>query len=308
MADMATFRSLIKTYFPVDLLVKLEVIASDHRVSNNRKTGAVINLLREYNIPFTPLGNGTNRYGILIDGYAVKIALDRAGQIDNMREFKYAKILYPDVVKVYECTPEKGTVAVFEYITIFSLNDMYEHQEEMRKILSGLAEKFLIGDMGVSSDNFINWGIRSDGSIAILDFAYIYSLAYKGFLCSCEDEGVLEYDADFNYLQCPYCRKKYTFADVRKRITAQDEANEIGDIRDNVYLLHSKEESLPVNLEESTWRKTKVKKKKKANPIAIIKKKKPEPITVDAQREAYNQTIAMIGGNSKWVSGKRTKM
>lgn len=36
--DTATFRSLIKTYFPVDLLVKLELIAADHKISNNEKT------------------------------------------------------------------------------------------------------------------------------------------------------------------------------------------------------------------------------------------------------------------------------
>ena len=293
--ETATFRSLIKKYFPIDLLVKLEVIASDHRVSNNKKTGAIIDLLRENNIPFTPLGNGTNRYGVLIDGYAVKIALDRAGQIDNMREFKYAKRLYPNVVKVYECTPEKGTVAVFEYITIFSINDMYNYQEEMREILKILSENFLIGDMGVSTDNFINWGYRADGSIAILDFAYIYSLEYKGFLCSCEDEGVLEYDTDFNYLQCPYCRKKYSFADIRKRITAQDEANEIGDIRDDGYVLHSKEENLPINLNESTWRRVKVKKKKER---FVPKKEKDESITPESQAEALKYIDDLIRGQS----------
>lgn len=299
MAETAVFRSLIKRYFPVDLLVKLEVIADDHRVSNNKKTSAVIDLLHEYNVPFTPLGNGTNRYGILVDGYAVKIALDRAGQIDNMREFKYAKMLYPDVVKVYECTPEKGTLAVFEYITIFSINDMYEHQEEMRKILKGLSENFLIGDMGVSTDNYINWGLRADGSIAILDFAYIYSLQYKGFLCSCEDEGVLIYDADYNYLVCPFCRKKYSFADIRKRITKQDEANEIGDIRNDGYVLHSAEETLPVNLEESTWRRKKDKKKKKKEPIIPKKEKYDNSVTPESQEEALEYINKLLSGGKK---------
>ena len=86
-----TFRSLIKKYFPTELLVQLEVVANDKQISNNQKTDEIVYLLNKYDVPFSPLGNGTNRYGILIDGYAVKIALDRAGQIDNMREFKYAK-------------------------------------------------------------------------------------------------------------------------------------------------------------------------------------------------------------------------
>lgn len=289
-------RSLIKTYFPVDLLVKLELVAGDHTVSNNEKTEEVIDLLNEYKVPFSPLGNGTNRYGILIDGYAVKVALDRAGQIDNMREFKYAKIHYPDVVKVYECTPEKGTVAVFEYITIFSLADMYDHQDEMREILGRITQKFLVGDMGISSNNYINWGTRADGSIAILDFAYIYSLSYKGFMCSCEDEGMLEYDKDFNYLICPYCRKKYTFAEIRKRISKQDELNEIGDIRDDGYVLHSAEETQPVDYNESTWRKKKEKKKKKEH--IHQKKQKPEPITFESQLESLNALMNLTNGGT----------
>lgn len=291
--ETAVFRSLIKTYFPVDLLVKLEFVAGDHKISNNEKTEEVIDLLNEYNVPFSPLGNGTNRYGILVDGYAVKIALDRAGQIDNMREFKYAKVHYPDVVKVYECTPEKGTVAVFEYITIFSLNDMYDHQDEMREILGRITQNFLVGDMGVSQVNYINWGIRPDGSIAILDFAYIYSLSYKGFLCSCEDEGVLQYDTDFNYLQCPYCRKKYTFADIRKRISRQDEINEIGDIRHDGYVLHDKEEILPVNLKESTWRKVKEKKPKQR---LKIKKEKETPVSLESQQKTLESIDKLVFG------------
>ena len=150
------------------------MIADSYDVDNNTKTADIIELLNKYNVPFSPLGNGTNRYGILIDGYAVKIALDRAGKTDNKREFKYVKKLYPYVVKVFECL-ETGLIAVTEYITIFSLDDFYDNQEEMRKILKDISSNFLVGDIGISTDNYVNWGIRSDGSIAILDFAYIYS-------------------------------------------------------------------------------------------------------------------------------------
>ena len=126
-----------------------------HGINNNAKTEKILELFNEYKIPYSPLGNGTNRYGFLVDGYAFKIALDKAGRIDNMREFKYSKIHYPDVVKIYECTPN-GLLASFEYVTIFSMQDFMEHQEEMREILGRLTQEYLVGDVGISTKNYIN--------------------------------------------------------------------------------------------------------------------------------------------------------
>ena len=298
-----TFRSLIKKYFPTELLVQLEVVANDKQISNNQKTDEIVYLLNKYDVPFSPLGNGTNRYGILIDGYAVKIALDRAGQIDNMREFKYAKRFGTDVVRVYECTPGVGTVAVFEYITIFSLSDMEKHQDEMREILGRITENFLVGDMGVSVINYINWGTRLDGTIAILDFAYIYSLSYKGFLCSCEDEGVLQYDHDFNFLICPFCRKKYSFADIRKRITREDEINEIGDIRNDGYVLTEQVQTLEINLDESEHLRPKKKKKKEKS--ERVKDDKVPALTKEMQEEQLNLLNSITsGGNNHGKKGQ----
>ena len=255
------FRSIIKKYFPVDLLIKLNSITETRGANNNEKTEFIVNLLDEYGIPYSKLGNGTNRYGCLIDGYAIKIALDRAGKTDNKRELKYGKRLYPDVVKVYECL-EDGLIAVFEYVTIFSMDDFYENQEKMRDILRRISSQYLIGDIGISQINFVNWGIRSTGEICILDFAYIYSLSYKGFICTCEDEGTLEFDNDFNYLQCPFCKKKYDFQQIRKRISQKDEIEEIGDIKECGYILHKEEETLPID--------------PKLSPVKIKKKKEVE--------------------------------
>ena len=256
-----TFRSLIKQYFPVELLIALDELTVQRNIDNNSKTPEILKLLDNYNVPYSTLGNGTNRYGILVDGYAVKIALDVMGKTDNKREFKYSKELYPDVVKVYECL-ETGLIAVFEYITIFSLDDFYDNQSKMREILGRISSSFLVGDIGVSTNNYVNWGTRLDGSIAILDFAYIYSLSYKGFRCTCEDEGILEFDKDFNHLICPFCKKKYTFSDIRRRITKQDEINEIGNIMELGYVLSSKEQELPIDENKSPVKKPKKKKKK----------------------------------------------
>ena len=293
-----TFRSLIKKYFPVELLIKIDILTETYDVDNNTKTKDIINLLNEYNVPFSPLGNGTNRYGILIDGYAVKIALDRMGKIDNKREFKYTKKLYPSVVKVYECL-ETGLIAVTEYITIFSLDDFYDRQSEMRDILEEISRSYLIGDIGISTNNYVNWGTRNDGSIAILDFAYIYALSYKGFQCTCEDEGMLEFDKDYVYLICPFCKKKWEFKDIRRRITKQDEINEIGDIMELGYILKSEEEVHEVDPTKSPVKQKK--KKKKKEKIEKPKKQKWDFDYEEQQkiRDEINQEVNDYGKEEK---------
>lgn len=282
------FRSLIKKYFPVDLLIKLDQISTMHGIDNNSKTEDITKLLKEYNVPYSSLGNGTNRYGILVDGYAVKIALDRMGKTDNKREFKYAKRLYPSVVKVYECL-ETGLLAVLEYITIFSLDDFYDNQQKMREILKEISQNFLIGDIGVNADNYVNWGTRSDGSIAILDFAYIYSLSYQGFKCTCEDEGTIEFDNDYNFLKCPFCSRKWSFSDIRKRITKQDEINEIGDIMKLGYVLHSDEELLTIDPEKTPQKKDDEKQHKKKIHIKEQIKKEMEKNNVNENISSKEQ-------------------
>lgn len=255
------FRSLIMQLFPVELLIKLEEISMSYDVDNNTKTPEIKELLEEYNVPYSPLGNGTNRYGILVDGYAVKIALDDMGKDDNLEEFCYAKLVYPYAAKVYECLPN-GLISVLEYLIPFGKAEFLEHQQEMREILSILSEKYLIGDVGISSNNYINWGMRSDGTIAILDFAYIYKVSYHSFKCICDDEGILQFDRDFNYLICPYCKKKYTFGDIRRRISDDDIRKEMGNLEELGYLVHGPEEVLEVDPEKSPVKKKKEKKKR----------------------------------------------
>jgi hypothetical protein len=215
-------------------------------IDNNEKNAFVKKLLEENSIPFTGLGSGTNRMAVLIDGYAVKIALDKDGRIDNRREMLYTKQLQPYVVKVYECIPN-GLIAVTEYVEIFTLNDFHIYQEEMSKILSVIAEQFLIGDVGITGKNYVNWGIRRDGTICILDFAYIYSVKYNIFSCACNDMAILKYDKNFVNLICPLCGRKYTFGELRRKITRVQQENEIGDIRRLSYNLTQEEETVQLN-------------------------------------------------------------
>ena len=242
---MTKKRSIILQYFTAEILVKIQLITKTAGASNNDKGQMIKELLTENNVPFSSLGSGTNRLGLLIDGYAVKIALDEDGMIDNRREFKYTEVLQPYVVKVYEISP-LGLVAVTEYVTIFTYDDFRRYADDMRSILKDISTHFLMGDVGITGKNYVNWGYRDDGTVCILDFAYIYSVQYKLFTCSCSDDAMLVYDDDFVKLICPRCGRKYTFGAIRKRFTKAQQENEIGDTDLQGYIIKKPEEVVPL--------------------------------------------------------------
>lgn len=241
-----TLNSIIIKYFSQEACVELERVSMSAGIDNNQKAEFIKEILTENNIPFTPLGSGTNRYAVLIDGYAVKIALDPAGKMDNQREMKYGKWLYPYVIKIYECT-KNGLIAVSEYVSIFDMDDFTEHQDEMRKILTIISNNYVIGDIGITTKNYVNWGTRSNGEICILDFAYIYSTGYNVFTCTCSDESVLRSTHDFDKFVCPTCNRKFTFGEIRKNITREDEVNEIGDLTESGYFLTQSRQTVNFN-------------------------------------------------------------
>lgn len=72
-------RSLIVQYFNKDIYIELMKITMIADADNNEKGILIKELLTKNNIPFEGLGSGTNRMAVLIDGYAVKIALDKDG-------------------------------------------------------------------------------------------------------------------------------------------------------------------------------------------------------------------------------------
>ena len=257
------FHSRIKEHFGnEELIVELEKLSKRYDIDNNTKTLLIYDILKRYGIQFEKLGPGTNRLGIQIDGYVFKIALDELGHMDNRREFKYSPELYPDVIKVYECMPN-GLIAVSEYVTVFDRDMYYNNMDKMRKILSRLCERYLIGDIGISANNFMNWGVRVDGSICSLDFAYIYDITSDAFMCSCKEHPYVEYDSDYNNLICPACKKKYSFVQIRRRISDEVEEAEVGDIRSHAYIITDVDQEVEINPELSVFMKNETHKDKK---------------------------------------------
>lgn len=259
-------RSLINKYFSKEMYLHIYEIMLTHGVDNNAKYLMIQDYLNECNIPFNPLGCGTNRSAILIDGFVVKFALDSDGSIDSRKEALYSKILQPYVTKCYECTPS-GVISVHEYVEIFTQDEFRSRQNEMREILEAISEQYLIGDIGITSKNYVNWGTRLDGSICILDYAYCYDTNFSTFVCSCDETSILQYDKNYVDLICPKCGRKYTFGDIRRRITRKDHEEEIGDIRRIGYNLHKAEEVLPIIKEFEPQKKTKKKEKSRADII-----------------------------------------
>ncbi|MFN4245854.1 MAG: hypothetical protein ACK4F9_06910 [Brevinematia bacterium] len=216
-------RSRILQYFNKSLLQDLYKITKNNTVSdNNIKADVMIETLQRHGVDFVELGPGTNRLAILIDNYVFKIALDKWGMRDNLNEFTVSKELQPYVVKTYETNE---LISVCEYVTLISKEEFEEQKEVIRDILSIIGESYLLGDVGTVGQNFCNWGYRDNGELVILDFAYIFRIQGDELLCS-KDKSILNYDENFHNLICPKCGKKYTFMDIRRRITMEQEKRE----------------------------------------------------------------------------------
>ena len=260
-------RSLIHEIFPYELRVEIDILSRRRDIINEEKQEEIFKLLRKYNITdTTPLGPGTNRYAFKIAGFVVKVATDNDGKIDNMKEFKMAKRLFPHVTKTYEIS-NNGTLLIAEYIQPFgSYAEMLSHADQIRKILSDFSSVYLIGDVGIDRKNYANWGLRvgSDEPVC-LDFAYVYEISSSLFICSkCNANSMLIPDKDFVNLHCsnPACGARYTFEDIRMRIGNDLHRHEIGNLSDEGYLMKESNVLTELTPERSNYLKKEVKKEK----------------------------------------------
>ena len=248
---MKTLRSLIHEKFNLELRVELELLSRRRDIVNDEKQEELFHILRKYDIDnIVPLGSGTNRYAFKLAGFVVKLATDRDGKIDNLKEFKMAKRLYPHVTRTYEVS-ENGTILVAEYIQPFdSYIEMCDYREQIREILRDMSSVYLIGDVGISEKNYSNWGLRIGTREPVcLDFAYVYSVSSSLFICHyCQTNSMLTPDRDFSGLYCsnPSCGKKYSFENIRQKIGNDLHRHEIGDLGDEGYILT--ESNVPTEL------------------------------------------------------------
>lgn len=233
---MKKIRSRIHEFIDEDLMNQLDKICNNVIVSdNNIKAATIKQTLDDHGIYYNELGPGTNRMAVLIDGYVFKIAMDKWGKQDNANEFAMSKELQPFVIKVYE---SNDLISVSEYVTLISREEFIEKKNEILKILSILSESYLLGDVGYITKNFTNWGYRDDGSLVILDFAYIHTIHGEELFCP-NDRTMLEYDVNFYNLRCPKCGLVRSFSDIRKKISMEDEWAIINEVKNHSYQLTS---------------------------------------------------------------------
>lgn len=251
-------RSLIHEKFPFDLRVQIELLSRRRDIINAEKHQELIKLLQSYNVEgVVPLGPGTNRYAFKLDGFVVKVATDNDGKIDNYKEFKMAKRLYPYVTKIFEVS-ENGSLLVAEYIQPFaSYPEMCKYADEIRDILTRLSSVYLIGDVGITSKNYANWGLRVGSNDPVcLDFAYVYEVSSELFICrNCHSNSMLVPNRDFTELYCPNkgCNKHYLFEDIRARIGNDIHRHEIGDLSQEGYRLYESGISVDLDSERSNY-------------------------------------------------------
>lgn len=252
---MKKIRSRIHEFISPDLMKDLDKICNNVVVAdNNIKAATIKQTLDNHGVYYNELGPGTNRLAVLIDGYVFKIAMDKWGKQDNANEFTMSKELQPFVIKVYE---NNDLISVSEYVTLISREEFMEKKNEILKILSILSESYLLGDVGYHTKNFTNWGYRDDGSLVILDFAYIHIIHGEEIFCSA-DRTMLEYDMNFHNLNCPKCGRVYTFSDIRKKILMEEEWAYINDAKNHSYQL----ETSSIIIKEEGEQNNKVDKKK----------------------------------------------
>lgn len=218
-------RSRINEIFSEELLNALNRVCDDKTLpDNNTKVDMTLDILDMFGVNYNMLGPGTNRLAVLIDGVVFKIAMDDWGKRDNLNEFAMSKELQPYVIKVFEVNTN-GLIMTCEYVTVISQEEFRENREEILSILDDLSQGYLLGDVGYVQKNYLNWGYTDNNDLVILDFAYIYKIIGNELTCTNPEcnKSYLDYTHDYSLLKCPHCGKSYTFVDIRRRYTKNEE-------------------------------------------------------------------------------------
>jgi len=115
------------------------------------------------------------------------------------------------------------------------MEEFVNRSSEILEILEDLSKVYLFGDIGYVKKNYQNWGLRDDNSLVILDYAYMYKIT--GQMLTCNNCGKkVRYNSSYSEMECPHCRTRYSFWDIRKGIDMQRIDNYIQEALDNYAL------------------------------------------------------------------------
>lgn len=176
---------------------------------------------------FAKFVSGTNRVAyrfIEDDRFLIKVAIDDVGIKDNPREFQNQFIFQPFVTKVFEVSP-CGTVGVFERVVpITSREEYLSVAEDVYNMINNwFIGEYVLEDIGTKF--FMNIGIRKGFGPVILDFPYVYKLDGNKLYCKAPAntpsgccDGVIDYDAGFNFLYCTKCGVRYRAKELEEAV------------------------------------------------------------------------------------------
>ena len=222
------FRSRLNQ-LPYELRVKLGEVSYQKQMFATQRKDTVVKLLRDYGIEFTELGTGTNRFIVKYEGYALKIALDQEGVADNKQEWVMSSLLSPHVAQTHEIS-KGGHLLVATYAPAYtSFSEMRLQENTIRKILKSWSSRYLLGDVGITSINYANWGVLNGRPVCI-DYAYIFPVSMDIFECVCGNKDMTFTGNDFTTYKCTKCSATYTDRELRTRISNEERLKLFSDV------------------------------------------------------------------------------
>lgn len=215
------FRSRINA-LPMDLREAIGEIPYQIGLRASTRKERLMKLLTDYNIKWSDVGTGTNRFIIKYDGYVIKIALDDEGIADNMQEFAICEALMPNVAYAHEIN-KGGQMLTATYCPAFtSAREMWAYSGDIKQILDKWSKRFLLGDVGMSNYNYANWGLAPGGKPVCIDYAYIFPSSLNLFECICGN-GAMEFVGNsYTKYRCTKCKHEYEDRDLRARISKEE--------------------------------------------------------------------------------------
>lgn len=161
-----------------------------------------------------------------------KVASDAVGIKDNPAEFYNQHLLKPFVTKIFEVSPG-GVVAITERVNpITSREEFISVADDVFELISEwLIGEYVLADIG--STFFMNFGIRRGFGVVLLDYPYLYKLDGNKLYCNKPDthsptgkcDGVIDYDAGYNFLHCTKCGATYKAKELEQKIKSNEIIN-----------------------------------------------------------------------------------
>lgn len=205
---------------PLEVRMKLGELPYQYGMRASTKREIAMDVLEKNKVDWVEIGTGTNRFIFKYDTFAFKLALDEEGMADNMQEWAICEAL-KDVAYAHEIS-RRGHLLVASYVPAFtSFTEMNFYQDQIIKILARwTSEGFLLGDVGLISENYANWGLLN-GQPKCIDYGYIFPASVDLFGCVCGSHRMAPLNRTYSEYKCLDCNRRYTDRDLRSRISTE---------------------------------------------------------------------------------------